>query len=169
MPFYNKRLRLPASHYRGRRTYFVTVCTDHRRSLFADPSTARWLLGHLSAISALKDFLLHAYCIMPDHVHFLVEGRSENCDLVALVDSFKQRTAFEFRKIHRSVLWQKRYYDHVLRPREAIEDVACYIWMNPVRRGLSATPQEYPLSGSQTIDWMHRSSAEPSWSPPWKM
>jgi hypothetical protein len=60
-----------------------------------------------------------------------------------------------------------RYYDHILRPNEVIEDVACYIWWNPVRKGLCEDPRLYPLSGSQTIDWMKK-SPRTNWTPPWK-
>jgi hypothetical protein len=56
-----------------------------------------------------------------------------------------------------------------LRPSDAIEDVACYIWWNPVRKHLCANPREYPLSGSQTLDWMKHSWLAPRWQPPWKL
>ena len=105
---------------------------------------------------------------MPDHIHFLCEGLLDTSDLVRFVNAFKQRTAYEFRKTHASRLWQMRYYDHILRPKEVIEDVACYIWWNPVRKGLCGGPHLYPLSGSQTIDWMKHSSSRTDWTPPWK-
>jgi hypothetical protein len=62
---------------------------------------------------------------MPDHIHFLCEGLSDNSDLVQFVDALKQRTAstaYEFKKTHGQRLWQMRYYDHILRPKEVIED-----------------------------------------------
>jgi len=105
---------------------------------------------------------------MPDHLHFLAEGMANGSDLVKFVDAFKQRTAYEFRRSHRQQLWQTRFYDHILRSTDAVEDVACYIWMNPVRKGLCADPHLYPLSGSQTIDWMKCSFAGEEWVPPRK-
>jgi putative transposase len=105
---------------------------------------------------------------MPDHLHLLCEGCSDDCDLVRFIEGFKQRTAYEFSKQHHSRLWQKRYYDHVLRPNEAVEDVACYIWWNPVRKELCRDPSTYPFSGSQTIDWMKRSPLGTKWQPTWK-
>ena len=88
---------------------------------------------------------------MPDHLHILVEGAHDRCDLLEFIRLFKQRTAFQFRKSHRRALWESSYYDHVLRPGDQIEDIACYIWWNPVRKRLSTRPQEFPYSGSQTI------------------
>jgi hypothetical protein len=59
--------------------------------------------------AAQRNFSLHAYCIMPDHVHFLCEGLSETSDLVQFVDALKQRTAYEFKKTHGQRLWQMLY------------------------------------------------------------
>jgi putative transposase len=169
VPFYKKQLRLQASDYTGRRTYFVTVCTENRVKFFSDTPAGRWLLEKLIAAAAGSDFALHAYCVMPDHVHFVCEGLADACNLIKLVEGFKQQTAYAFSKKHRIRLWQRRYYDHVLRPNDSIEDVACYIWWNPVRKGLCAVPHQYPLSGSQTLDWMKHSSLAPRWQPPWKL
>ena len=168
MPLFKKQLRLPSTDYVGRRTYFITLGTENRAKFFSDLSTGRWLLGKLMEIAAEFDFSLHAYCVMPDHLHFISEGLSDTCDLVKFVDAFKQRTAYEFSKLHRERLWQRRYYDHILRPNEAVESVVCYIWWNPVRKGLCAQPNSYPLSGSQTIDWMKTSSVPTNWKPHWK-
>lgn len=168
VPFYKKQLRLPSNHYLGRRTYFVTVCTENRAIFFRDLPTGHWLLEKLITTAEKSQFTLHAYCVMPDHLHFVSQASAETCHLTRFVDRFKQVTAYEFRKTRGLRLWQKRYYDHVLRPREAIEDAACYVWWNPVRQGLCAEPHTYPLSGSQTINWMQHATTAPQWQPPWK-
>ncbi|MBZ5539240.1 MAG: transposase [Acidobacteriia bacterium] len=168
MPFYLKRLRLPREDYRGRRICFVTICCEKRRPVFADLSLGRCTLSYLAESAARRSFSLHSFCLMPDHLHFLAEGMDDACDLVKFIHVFKQRTAFACRRSNSQQLWQTRFYDHILRRAEAIEDVACYIRMNPVRQGLCTDPHLYPLSGSQTIDWMKRSLASTEWLPPWK-
>lgn len=105
---------------------------------------------------------------MPDHVHLLVEGISPQSRLREFMRVFKLRTAFEFRQLHNTQLWEMDYYDHILRPNDALEDGACYIWWNPVRKNLCKTPQDYQYSGSQTIPWMKRVSQPFAWSAPWK-
>jgi putative transposase len=169
MPFFKKRLRLPPTNYIGRGIYFVTLGTERRAEFFADLFTGQWVLEKLLSHAAEFSFSLHAYCAMPDHLHFLSQGLSDRCDLIKFVDAFKQRTAYEFSKAHGRRLWQRRYYDHILRPNEAIEDAACYIWWNPVRKGLCSGPNSYPLSGSQTIDWMKRNPTPTDWKPSWKL
>ncbi|MGH9677170.1 MAG: hypothetical protein ACRD36_08720 [Candidatus Acidiferrum sp.] len=76
---------------------------------------------------------------MPDYLHFLSEGLCDASDLVKFVDAFKQRTSFEFSKLHRKRPWQRRYYDHILRPNDAIEDAAYYIWAIPSAMACAAT------------------------------
>jgi len=66
---------------------------------------------------------------------------------------FKQRSGYAYRRLtgDREVLWQKSYYDHVLRRDEDLSDAARYIWGNPVRAGLVDNARDYPYSGSLTI------------------
>ncbi|MGB7844780.1 MAG: transposase [Candidatus Acidiferrum sp.] len=118
-----------------------------------------------TTISARK----HAFCLMPDHLHLLAEGAHAHSDLREYIRLFKQHSAFELRKFSRNRLWEKSYYDYVLRPADSIESVACYIWWNPVRKHLCAFPREYPFTGSQTIDWMTHSAAASDWTAPWKV
>ena len=169
MPLHRRVARLSPQNYFGRQAYFVTICCDHRFPFLQERPTAQGILTLLLQCAAAHSFILHAYCLMPDHAHVLAEGQHERSDLREFIRVFKQRTAFAFRKSRGRTLWEMSYYDHILRPADRIEDVACYIWWNPVRKKLCARPQEFPFSGSQTIDWMKGSSTEPSWSAPWKV
>jgi REP element-mobilizing transposase RayT len=105
---------------------------------------------------------------MPDHFHFLAEGLDPASNLLSMVLSFKMKTSRAYRQQTSRVLWQKKFFDHVLRSNDSPESVAWYIWLNPVRKGLSATPDQYPFSGSFTslIPRLHQPS--PAWTPPWK-
>lgn len=85
---------------------------------------------------------------MPDHLHLLIEATSERADLVAFAAEAKQRTAYRYRRRHAQVLWQKGYYEQVLRDDEATLTVARYILANPVRAGLVEEPGDYPFAGS---------------------
>jgi len=111
---------------------------------------------------------LHAYCVMPDHMHILAEGRRPEANVLQFVRIFKIRTAFEFRKARKLRLWEKSFYDHILRRADAVEDVACYIWWNLVRKNLCSKPSEFAFSGCETISWIQRSTPSPKWAPPWK-
>jgi len=89
-----------------------------------------------------------AYCLMPDHGHFLLSGMAESSD---------QRLAVHlFRKTWNALLapryrLQAQAYDHVLRETErehdAFQAVAWYVLGNPVRAGLTADWQIWQYSG----------------------
>ena len=87
---------------------------------------------------------------MPDHVHVLLEARSERSDFRALVKRFKQATGFWHRQHRGEPLWQPGYHDRVLRDDEATEAVVRYILENPIRAHLATTLGEYPFAGSAT-------------------
>ncbi len=163
-----KETRLAPVNYKGPQSYFVTVCCDSRRTYLAKTGTAERVIALLRECAANESFLLHAYCAMPDHLHFLAEGTSDAANLQELVRIFKLCTSFEFRQSHGGRLWQRGYYDHILRRSDSIEEVACYIWWNPVRKHLCGSPQEFPYSGSLTIPWIQRARRGAVWCAPWK-
>jgi putative transposase len=163
-----KDIRLPRADYLGKRIYFVTICAAERRFIFQAPARAQAAIHELRGIAERTDILVHAFCVMPDHVHILAEGKTKQADLVKFVAQWKQKTGFVFREELPRRFWQRRFYDHVLRTPEDSEAVAWYIWMNPVRKGIVAEPQTYPFSGSFTVEWPKRSGVEKSWIPPWK-
>jgi putative transposase len=168
--FERRNIRLSAGNYRGRRLYFVTLCFHNRRRLGANPRIARWIIARLRKHAAACEFFVHAYCVMPDHVHMLMVGASETSNMLKFVMSFKQETSLEFvRRTHRP-LWQFKYYDHILRGRDSADRVAWYIWSNPVRKGLCDTPAAYPFLGSFTEAGarMLKASGVAEWTPPWK-
>jgi len=160
--------RLPHKNYLGPRTYFVTICCHDRHPFFTDIPFGKKTLQLLAESAAKQQFSLQAFCLMPDHLHFLTEGLDDQSDLAELVRLFKQRSAFQHRRSSPRQLWQNRFYEHILRRLDSPYSAACYIWLNPVRKGLCANPREYPLSGSQTIEWMSQNLSDSAWTPPWK-
>ena len=80
---------------------------------------------------------------MPDHLHWLI---SDAASMRQLVHSFKSYSTYAARTLgHRKKLWQRSYWDHVLRQDENLRKVAEYIIQNPVRRGLTDDVRTYPF------------------------
>lgn len=102
------------------------------------------------------NFIVWAYCFMPDHLHIVLEGDCENADLKKFISSFKQISGYRYRQNvgqRFSVdgtpkLWQPSFYDHVLRKDEDLLDVVRYTLQNPVRKHLVRHYTEYMYSGS---------------------
>jgi REP element-mobilizing transposase RayT len=129
----------------------------------------RELLGILEELAAAARIAIQAYCFMPDLLHLLASGVSGDSDCMAFVNSFKQKSGYAFKQRTGQHLWQHKSYDHILRPGEPWESVAFYIWMNPVRKALCAEPQDWPYSGSETLNWRRLlTPPEKLWTPPWK-
>ena len=163
-----KNIRLTRDEYIGKRIYFLTICSEERRRIFQDSARAQALVDELRKVAARMNVLVHAYCIIPDHVHVLVEGKTPNTDIVKFIQQWKQGTGYVLRHELPPRFWQRRFYDHVLRKAEHSEAVAWYIWMNPVRKGIVAQPQDYTFSGSFTVEWPSKLPIGVMWVPPWK-
>ncbi len=73
---HRKGIRLTRREYVGRRIYFITICSEERIPIFRDAKRATVAVAALKRVSRSMDILVHAFCVMPDHVHVLVEGKS---------------------------------------------------------------------------------------------
>ena len=167
--YFHKNIRLIAANYTGKRAYFVTQCCHDRQKYFANPARCEWLLSHVRVLSANHCFTVPAYCVMPDHVHLLVDGLSPTSDFLKFMKSLKIKTSREFAINGGFPLWQKKYFDHILRPKESMDAVAWYIWLNPVRAGLERVPGLYPFAGSFTTEIPTWLTWPDFWVPPYKI
>jgi putative transposase len=151
MPF-KAAPRLRAFDYCGPYRYFLTICTRDRRSLFVSASLVDVLVVQFQQASDLTGMAVLAYCFMPDHVHALVEGASSSANFREFVRLFKQLSSFAYTRVHARPLWQRSYFERVLRADEDSVRVARYILENPVRAGLVTDAMQYPFSGSLTLE-----------------
>ena len=140
--------RLSEFSYTGVYQYLLTFCTRQRERSFASPEAAATALAQFRQAASEELFALLAYCLMPDHVHLLVEGLADTSDLRRFAKLAKQRSGARYAIAVGKPLWQEGFYDHVLRGDEDVRTVARYIIENPVRAGLVSTPFDYPYLGS---------------------
>jgi REP element-mobilizing transposase RayT len=126
----------------------VTTCTRDRQKAFRDQDFCSAAREELSARAAEYDFSITTYCLMPDHTHLLLRARGERASLVLFVPEWKQNTGFAWRQRRGRPLWQKGYWDRVLRADDDVLPIARYVVENPVRAGLVADPRDYPWMGS---------------------
>jgi REP element-mobilizing transposase RayT len=155
--------------YRGRGLFFLTFCTAHRDPIFVSLQPLGWLVRRLHELALRYSFQLHAWCLMPDHLHVLIAGALDTSDMICFAARFKLAAAFEGKRLFGKTLWQAHAYDHIVRGDEAGERVAAYIWSIPVRKGLCSDPRDYPHSGSDTVEWKRTFLTAPEWTPPWKV
>jgi putative transposase len=139
--------------YVGFQRYFVTTCTAFRNDVFYDLTLGTETIQQILQLSHEFEFAVVAYCLMPDHLHLLLEGQSEQADLKRFVKQIKQVTGFAYPQTHGGSLWQPGYHERILRDDESTLAVARYILENPVRAGLAKALGEWPLSGSDVYTW----------------
>jgi putative transposase len=163
-----KNIRLAPQNYLGHQHYFVTLCSFRRQTVFLDPAYCQHLLELLATECASRNFNVPAHCLMPDHLHFLAEGLDPASDFLHLVKNLKIKSSRDYAARESRILWQRGFYEHILRPDENAESVAWYIWLNPVRKRMVSRPQNYRFAGSFTGLKMPESWKEPNWRPPWK-
>jgi REP element-mobilizing transposase RayT len=139
--------------YVGPARYFLTFCTLGRLPVFRDPEIVAMTLAQFRTTAAQEGFAILAYCLMPDHVHLLVEALADTSDLRRFVKLGKQRAGGKYARTHLAPLWQPGYYERILREHDDSKEVARYIINNPVRAGLVENPADYPHLGSDV--WPH--------------
>ena len=144
----NRPGRLKGFDYVGYASYFVTICTEGRLRAFDDLGFGHWAISQLLRQATLREFEVSAYCLMPDHVHLLLRGQSESADFRSFIISWNTRTAFAWRQRYQSKLWQKGYYDRVVRDSDDFFGMARYVLLNPVEAGLVKRAEDYALSGT---------------------
>jgi REP element-mobilizing transposase RayT len=67
--------------YVGKYHYSLMFCTDDRRPVFVDPKPVELVLAQFMRAANEQRYVLTAYCFMPDHVHLMVSGLSDDSDL----------------------------------------------------------------------------------------
>ena len=127
--------------------YFVTACA-HGGTPFADPRLAGEVVASLNWLRANRGVILYAYCLMPNHVHLLLQLTRPHYPLGAVMSAFKSFTTRQSWQMgYKGQLWQARFHDHIVRQSEDGSRIAAYIRENPVRKGLVPQPDDYLWSG----------------------
>lgn len=146
-----KEYRLKNYDYSNPGSYFFTVCTKERKNYFWKRVGAS--IGRPSDI-VLSDYGKHVdeaiknipkiyssvtvdcYVIMPDHIHILLTVHSDSngrpMDAPTTERIFKQFKGYITRRVGFSI-WQKLYYDHVIRNQQDYFEHVLYIQDNPRR------------------------------------
>ncbi len=129
-----RRLRLHC--YSAAHPVHVVISTFERRDLFSERALAEVVFTLLARETPL------AACLMPDHLHWVLSSGERWSERV---HSFKSRTTrAAWATGHQGRLWQRSFYDHVVRVEEDLRSTIGYVLDNPVTAGLVAVAEEWP-------------------------
>jgi len=137
------------------------------RPFLSKERTCQYLVDAINASRAKHDFDLWAYVFMPDHVHLVIHPRQDQYSIAQILRSIKQpvsRRAIEYLRRGNPAglrllatgqqdepyrFWQKGGgYDRNITKVETLIDAMRYIHNNPVRKGLTATADEWRYSSA---------------------
>jgi REP element-mobilizing transposase RayT len=125
------------------------LARSHGHSWLGEARVAKQLAEAILAGEGQKGFYdLHAWVIMPNHVHILVLPRVE---LPRITHWLKGKTAMEANRLlgrKGEPFWQDESYDHWVRNEREFNRIAAYIEDNPVSAGLAAARPDWPWSSA---------------------
>ncbi len=171
-----RSIRLPGYDYRLTGLYFVTICAHERRCLFGEVSGESVRLNALGQIvetewtksrELRREIAMDAYIIMPNHLHAIVAidqavhpagsaPGARNRSLGSLVNGFKAaatRRINELRGTPESAVWQRNYYEHVVRNEDELNRIREYIALNPAKWAADLENPAAVLAAKPTAAW----------------
>jgi putative transposase len=168
-------------------TYFFTVVTENRHTVFSDSTAVRLLGSVMRTVRSKHPFRTVAIVVLPDHLHCvwtLPQGDSDFSGRWRWIKgAFTERwlatgattpaqTLSRIDKREQAV-WQRRFWEHQVRDEADLERHVDYIHFNPVKHGYVERPQAWPWStfarhvrlGLYPADWGASAPVEPHTPP----
>jgi REP-associated tyrosine transposase len=160
---HRKSIRLKEYDYSNPNWYYVTICTNHHKNLFGKVISNRMILNDYGKIvteewlktkQIRENVDLDYYVVMPNHIHgiIIIECRdTARCvptdinrkfgemipgSLPAIIRSFKSAATKRINEIRKEPglsVWQKNYYEHIIRNENDLFNIRKYIELNPFK------------------------------------
>ena len=125
-------------------TYFVTFSIWQRRRLFTIEPYVRLFLKTLYGYRRQGRFELHAFVVMPEHVHLLLTPATDitlERSIQFIKGGYSHALGVELGR--KGEVWQRGFTDHRIRDGEDFNVHCNYIHDNPVKRGLVESASDY--------------------------
>ncbi len=163
-------LRLKDYDYSSAGAYFITICTQNRECLFGKIINGEVVLNKNGEIvrnewlrtpEIRHEIGLDEYVVMPNHFHMvvLIDGCRGDRPVAptntsgpkpesigAFIAGFKSIIAKHINKIRQTSgipVWQRNYYEHVIRDESELREIRQYILTNPLKWALDRENPEY--------------------------
>lgn len=141
-----EQLRLPNVDAAMRRKVDEALDRGDGAQYLADPRVARVVEEVILHFHGVR-YNLHAWCLMPNHVHVLV-AMHEVSSLSSILHTWKSYSAKRANALlgRSEVFWAPEYFDRFIRNEEHYENAVHYIQSNPVKAGLCRDPADWRFS-----------------------
>jgi putative transposase len=141
-------------------TWFFTVVSYHRRAFLCDAPVRAEIRSAIKRVRKKYPFEINAWVLMPDHFHCvwtLPRGDSNYSLRISLLKRFITHwhkasvavsdTRSTSRVKHReSTVWQRRFWEHLIKDDNDLRQHLNYIHYNPVKHGYCQNPADWPYS-----------------------
>lgn len=143
--------RLCGYDYSSEGLYFVTICTHRRQPLFGEIIGDTMHLNQAGkAVEEIWDRMFRSaegfntWIVMPNHLHAIVAitnaddpgttpKRKPLGRLVAAFKASSRKRINEIRQRPGNEVWQRNFYEHIIRSERSFKRIAAYIHENPMR------------------------------------
>lgn len=139
-------------------TYFFTLVTDKRRKILCEPENIEFLRAAFRFVVERHPFVIDAAVILPDHLHAIWSLPDNDRDFSKrwrLIKShftrhcdtrYKEAPSSSRRNKKEQAIWQRRFWEHMIRDEKDYSTHVEYIHYNPVKHGLVKSPGDWPHS-----------------------
>jgi len=131
-------------------TYFITIVTYQRGELFTNPQARKFLHHAFVDVKFRFPLKMDAVCLLPDHIYVLMRLPEDDADYPMRIREIKRLFTKAYlnnigpgaprnesrQKKHEAAIWQRRYWEHLIRDEKDLNTHIDYIHYNQVKHGL---------------------------------
>lgn len=137
-------------YYLPNAVIFITCVTKDRRPYLKTREHVDLFLETISRVKEINPFEILAYVVLPDHFHWLMRTEDDSGDFSKIMHSLKRNFTWNYRKLHNvkepMQIWQRGFWDHLIRDDQDLEKHFEYIHWNPIKHGYVNKPEDWPYS-----------------------
>ena len=134
--------------------YHIVQRGNNREACFIEPENYQFYLELWQAVSQRYGVAVHAYCLMTNHIHFLVTPETETAisNTMKVVGSrYARYINYTYKRT--GTLWEGRHRASLVQQNRYLLSCYRYIELNPVRANMVKRPEEYKWSSYEANAW----------------
>ena len=140
--------------------YHVTSRGNEQKDIFKSRNDREQFCSYLKSSAERYGANVHAYCLMSNHYHLLLETPEGNLSQIMRHINGAYTTYFNSKRKRAGHLFQGRYKAILIEADEYAAELSRYLHLNPVKAGMVAKPQEYEWSSYR---YYLGQTATPAW------
>jgi len=133
--------------------YHIITRGNKRDVVFKNDADFETFLFFLHRYKIKFGCLIYGYCLMPNHVHLILESPRGLTAMSSFMKGINQTYAMKFNSKYNQVghLWQNRYKNYVVLKDEYLLNLISYVHYNPVRKKIVRRPEDYAWSSYRAV------------------